>query len=660
MNTTGLPRHADQRRMSLLLAAVTLVVIPHAFNLPSSVMAFFGVLVLWRFAILRQSIAPPNRAWLMLLTVAGAGLVFAEYQRFYGPEAGASLFVVGLGLKLMELKSPRDIYLVVFLAFFVAVTQYLFSQSIPMAAYTLVTVVLLITVLISFNSGDHFLWSAGFKLAGLMVMQAIPIMIILFVLFPRITGPLWKLPDDRRIARTGLSDTIEPGSISRLGLSQEPAFRVDFDGPPPPPHQRYWRGPVFWHTDGQRWTLSRESLPHSIERVQFKGQIYHYTVTLEPLSQRWVFALDLPARYPLELTQSAEYLLASRDKISERRRYGLTSYLDYATGPLSDREKALGLELPKDLPRRIMHLVRGWQDEAEQPADMIQRALQFFREQPFFYTLSPPPTLGNPVESFLFETRRGFCEHYATSFVVLMRSAGIPARVVTGYQGGQWNPMGRFLEVKQADAHAWAEVWLEETGWTRVDPTAAVAPERIEQGVDVDTQIVAGEVRFNAVNEAIAEQAFHLRNLLRHTRMVWASIDHAWDRWILGYGAEKQTKLLKRLGITDWRSLALWLSGLLALILLAIALLILPRRGRKTDRALTLYARFLNKMARRGLIKLPTEGPLTFAHRARSFAPTSQAEIDRITEIFVKIRYGRGATSEDIQKLDRAIKTFRL
>ena len=659
MKPPALSLETDRQRLGLLLTAVLLVVAPHVFNLEISIMAFFGLLAAWRCAVMYRKTPLPGRALLFLLTLSGAGLVFAEYHRFYGREAGASLFVVGLGLKLMELKSSRDAYLVVFLAFFVAVTQYLFSQSIPMAAYTLAIVVLLVTALISLNSSGNFPLKARFKLAGLMVAQAMPIMIVLFILFPRIAGPLWHLPEDGHGAKAGLSETIEPGSISRLGLSQEPAFRVDFEGAPPPPNQRYWRGPVFWHTDGRRWTLPPEKPLPASERPRLSGQSYRYTITLEPHNQRWVFALDLPGSFPVELMQTGEYLLTSKDKIAERKQYRLASYTDFSTGPLGEREKALGLELPSKPSSRLTELVKSWQVAASKPEELVRRALRYFREEPFFYTLNPPLMPDDAVEGFLFGTRRGFCEHYATAFVVLMRIAGIPSRVVTGYQGGQWNPVGRFLEVKQADAHAWAEVWLAGHGWTRIDPTAAVAPERIEQGLDVDTQLAAGEIRFNAAAGALADQAFRLRSFLRQTRMVWASVDHAWDRWVLSYGADSQTRFLERLGIVDWRSLALGLGGALALILSIIALLILPKRRLKTDQALAVYARFLKKMARQGLVKQPAEGALAFARRAGPLAPEARARINRITALFLKIRYGRGSTPEDIKTLKRLVAALR-
>lgn len=659
MNSLSLSSASERRRFELLLASVLLVAIPHATHLSHGIMAFFGLLIAWRFANLHGKVRLPSPALFFVLTVTGAGVVFGEYHRFYGREAGASLLVVGLGLKLMELKSRRDAYLLVFLGFLVASTQYLFSQSIPMAVYTLAIVVLLVTNLISLNCGDGLPLPAQLRLAGVMVAQAIPIMLVLFVFFPRVMGPLWTLPEDRRISTSGLSDTLEIGSITRLGLSQELAFRVDFEGPLPPPQQRYWRGPVFWHSDGQRWTLPLE-IPLPPQRDASRhGPAYRYTMTIEPHHQRWVLAMDLPSQFSSELTQTAEYLLLSKDKIDARRQFQLVSHPAYNTGGLTEREKRLGLQLPRRISERTRALVADWQSKDSPPEGVVRLALDYFHEQPFVYTLNPPPTTGDPLDSFLFSTRRGFCEHYATSFVILMRIAGIPARVVTGYQGGQWNTVGNFLEVKQADAHAWAEVWLADKGWTRVDPTESVAPGRIDHGLDIEAQLVAGEIRFNADEGAVLGQGWLLRNSWRQARMAWASVDHAWDRWVLSYSPKKQAKLFARLGIGGRRDLALWLSGIFAVVLTLATRLILRQRQARPDKAMQLYTIFLQKMARHGFSKLPQEGALDFSRRIDRLKPEDAAVVQQITETFLRLRYHRTHRPDDLRTLARMIKTLR-
>lgn len=650
----------DRQRLGMLLAAVMLIVLPHTANLESSIMAYVGLLLIWRGAALFDRAGLPNRWLLLLLTMAGAGLVYAEYHRFYGREAGAALFTVGLSLKLMELKSSRDAYLVVFLACFVAVTQFLFSQSIAMAAYALAIVMMLVASLIGFNSPDTFTPRQRLKFSAVMVGQALPLMIILFIFFPRIAGPLWKLPDDTPQATSGLSDTVEPGAISRLALSQAPAFRVDFNGGRPPPSKLlYWRGPVFWKTDGHRWTLAAENNAPPPTPI-WRGPAVAYTVTLEPHQQHWVLALDMPSAFPSTVRQSGDYQLLARDKLNERARFRLESHTDYNTGELTPREIKLGLELPRVPSMRMKTLIEGWQAENREPAQIVQQALRHFREDEFFYTLNPPPLGDDPVDEFLFESRRGFCEHYATAFVVLMRAAGLPARLVTGYQGGQWNNVGRFLEVKQADAHAWVEVWLQGQGWTRIDPTAAVAPERIERGLDVDTQIAEGEIRFNLPEGALGQGSSLLSGYWRQSRMLWASIDHRWNQWVLSYGPENQARLLQRLGVFDWRGLAGWLAGGLGLAGGLISLWILPRRPPRPEQIMRIYGQFLRKLARRGHIRQPAEGALDFARRIEpTLSHGATDDMHRIVKLFIRIRYGRESTLADVRELKRLVRSFR-
>lgn len=644
----------------LLLAAVAFVALPHVFNLHLVICGFFGCCVAWRWAELRHPRLHPTKAALFLITILGGALVFLVYHRFYGREPGAALFMVGLGLKLLEMHGKRDVFLVIFLAFFVALTQYLFSQSIPMALYTLIAVALSVAVLIAMTGGQDWPVRVAMRQSAAMVGQALPIMAVLFVFFPRVHGPLWGLPEEDRSGRTGLSDTIEPGAVSRLGSSYQTAFRVDFEGARPPPSQLYWRGPVFWRTDGRAWTLPpREQPLDRARKPEFRGPGVAYTITLEPHHRTWVFALDLPAEFPAELKETADYRLLSADKVEERRQYRLVSHTGYRTGPLSSQERQAGLQLHGTPTERVRDLVADWKSAAADDANrVVEQALGYFREQPFVYTLSPPATEGDPVDSFLFDTRRGFCEHYASAFVYLMRVAGIPSRIVAGYQGGQWNKLGGFLEVRQADAHAWAEVWLPGRGWVRIDPTAAVAPERVENGIDADQQAGAADVVFNAAGNAIGSRARNLRYWLGQGRQVWASVDHAWTRWVLSYDPESQKQLWSSLGIEDWLHLALWLGGLLTVGAAAALLLFVPRR--RIDPALRAYQGFLTKLGRHGIIRQPGEGPADFGRRAATERPEAAALIGEITGHFVRLRYGVGAGPNELARLRRAVRALRI
>ena len=419
---------------------------------------------------------------------------------------------------------------------------------------------------------------------------------------------------------------------------------------------RYWRGPVFWFTNGDKWTLLPTMPILSGTEPRLNGGFHSYLITIEPHQQRWVFALDLPDSIPDELEKTTDYQLLAKTDITERKQYRLSSGTVYTTGPLNNRETKRALQLPPNIGSRLQTLVKGWKEENPSPKSLVDRALRYFREEKFYYTLNPPLLHDNPVETFLFVTRRGFCEHFATSFVILMRIGGVPARVVTGYQGGQWNSVGRFLEVKQADAHAWAEVWLPESGWTRVDPTAAVAPERIEHGVDVETQVAFGEIRFNLMGDLAASRGLGFRNLSRRARMIAASIDHGWNSWVLAYGTENQGRFFQWLGVFDWRMIAAWVSNGLIFSLLAVAWFILPKRSANNDPAKRIYQKFLKKIADHGVIPHIGEGPVHFSERVVKNKPELAKSVKCITQLYVRIRYEPFHDANDLNTLAGMVK----
>lgn len=640
-----------RRSLPLLCAALALVVSPHAADLPLDLPGFVWLACAWRLAMQYGKAPAPSRISLFLLTLAGAGLVYLHYHKIYGREAGTALFLVGLGLKLLEMRSLRDLYLVVYLALFVAVTEYLFSQSIPIAAYTLGVVTLLMSCLIGLNGGESLGLAGRLRLGAKMVAQAIPVMVVLFLFLPRIAGPLWKLPEDEPSGKTGLSDSMEPDEISRLGLSRETAFRVDFEGALPPPQERYWRGPVFWLFDGRRWTAGYDTPLPARQPPQLSGATYRYALTLEPHRRRWVFPLETVETFPTELTRVEDGFLLAAEPIRERRRYVLSSRPAATFGPLTEGERRRALQIPGMPDARVRELVNGWLLENPSAEAVAQRALRHFREEPFVYSLRPPAIAGDPVAGFLFDTRRGFCEHYSGAFVYLMRVAGVPARVVTGYQGGHWNRVGHFLEVAQADAHAWAEIWLDGNGWARIDPTAAVAPERIEREMEFAAGADGAVVFASPVAEALGERLSSLRGLMREAGLMWDAVDHAWVQWVLAYGPENQGRFLDRLGIVDWNRLVYWLTGLLGALALVSFALLWPRARGTADPALRIYRRVAAKLERLGLHRGPAEGMADFAARVARTRPELAASFGRFTELFLAIRYGGAEPATALERL---------
>ncbi len=645
-----------KQSLIFLLLSIGLITLPHSWHLPVPLFAFFSFLWCWRFIGIWRPAWLPNGPIIFLLTVSAIALLYSQHHGVLGRDAGTALFVTALGLKLLEIKSPRDILLCVYLAFIVAATQFLYQQSILMAAYTLFVCCVLLGTLISINSKNPQTLRS-LKTAAIIIAQALPIAIVVFILFPRIDAPRWMLFDDKHQAISGLSDTLEPGSISSLGMSDELAFRVKFKGAVPPPKLRYWRGPVFSYTDGQRWKESRNRFfKKFMDKPRFQGDAYQYTLLMEPQNHHWIYALEMPAEYSKPLQRNRFYQLITSSNPDERAEYQITSYPHYNTGYITKTERRDNLQLPKMPSEKITALVKQLGGFDKQPEDFIAHTFNHFRTENFHYTLMPPLMEENPIETFLFETQYGFCSHYATAFVYLMRVAGIPARVIGGYQGGELNEVGGFLEVRQANAHAWTEVWLKNKGWVRFDPTTAIAPERVEQDVNIERQIATGAVDFTPVT-----LGSHTMNWLKHTRQLWNSLDYNWQRWVINYNNSNQSRLFESLGIQDIKTLLYWLFIGVGCMSAILSWVVLRTHHSKTDPAVLLYQRFCKKLAKQGDLLIKTgEGPRIFAARIKAKYPHLSQDVDAITDLFIKIRYQPGSDSEDLKSLKNLLKYFKV
>ena len=647
---SSLSRHS----LIFLLTSIGLITLPHAFHLPIPVFGFFCLTLMWRFAGIWRKEWLPSRMTLFLTMVFGIVLLYSQHKGMFGRDAGTPLFVTALGLKLLEIHGKREIYLVVFLAFIVAASQFLYEQSILMAGYILLVCAVLLATLIIQNSRQPQTTSA-LKTALLIIGQALPIALVVFVLFPRMEAPHWFWLEDENRARSGLGNTLEPGSISDLSLSDELVFRVEFIGEPPPPKQRYWRGPVYSFTDGVRWKAPAGHHASPPATPVFQDKFYRYTLLMEPQKESWVFALEMAAQFDPELRRNSLYQLLTNKKPGERAEYHITSYPFYNTGKLSEAEQKENLQLPEPASAKIAELVEQMQGFETDPEVFIRNLLNYFHEQDFHYTLTPPLMPEKPIEAFLFEYRSGFCSHYATAFVYLMRVEGIPARVVGGYQGGEFNKLGGFLEIRQADAHAWAEVWLAGKGWSRVDPTAAIAPERIERGVNIDLQIASRAVNFSP----LAMDAGTL-SWLKRSRQFWQSMDYNWQRWVINYDSNSQIQFLANLGINDWLAMAGWLIGSVGSISLLLGWWLLKRQPRRVDKSLLIYRHFCRKMAKAGIAVKPGEGARDFAARAARLRPDLAAQIEQITGIFIRLRYEAKAHADDLRRLKKLTGSLRV
>ena len=640
-----------------VILSLALVLLPHFGRLPLWMATVIVILLGWRLAaIARPRLMPHKLVLLMVALGTGSGVVL-HFGTLFGKTAGTAFLSVLLAIKLLESCSKRDYMLLIAMSFFIVVTNFFFTQSIPTAVMTLLLVVVLVMTMISINQDQAGLNTAErARLALKLVAQAFPLMLILFLLFPRIPGPLWKLPDDGQQARTGMSDTMSPGSISELIQSDAVAFRVQFESLPPAQRQLYWRGQVLWYFDGRTWEPGRHN-PTTDPRLEILGQPVDYTITLEPHDRRWLFALDMPGQVPDDVRYNANFLLRSGQVIDSLHRYSLKSFLEYRIQPrISHWESSAGLKLPPASNPRTLALGQRWQARYSSPQQIIDRALQMFNEEDYRYTLLPPLTPGfDPADQFLFDTRAGFCEHYASAFTLLMRAAGIPARVVIGYQGGEMNPLNGVMTVRQSNAHAWSEVWLAGRGWVRVDPTASIAPQRIENSLDA--ALAADEYR-----------PLHMRlnnGVLKALHQYWDAIDNRWNQWVIRYDQTAQQSMLSSLLDQD---VDIYAIARLMIITFAVVFgimafnLLRPRRARHLQPCQRLYQRYCNKLARAGLPRAPHEGPDDYLHRAVRQFPQHADMIRLITAIYINARYrsrNRPAQMDRMKTLIRRLKLRR-
>jgi transglutaminase-like putative cysteine protease len=602
-----------------------------------------AALVLARIALPPQWRAlTRHRRWLLpLLAIAGAVGIRTELGYFVARDPCVQFLYLLVGIKFIESRDTRDGTLLICLALFLSLTQFFYLQTIGAALSTVPVLFALGGTLASLRGGTPVAasdWRALLRSTTHLILQGIPLAALLFVLFPRLAGPLWGSPTEAG-ARSGLSDTMRPGSISELSLSDAVAFRVDFNGRPPPPALRYWRGPVLSRFDGREWRAVYKLLPGKFVPRQVRP--IEYTVTLEPHGKVWLFALEHPSSLPRSPNNDPlapagneiAYLtydqqLVAKAAVVQAVRYTQRSSLRDSY-PGTDDNPRESLQLPRNNPRTLA-FAKEMREGVDSDRAYVNAVLNWFHTEPFVYTLAPPLLDRDPVDGFLFDTRRGFCEHYAGAFVVLLRAAGIPARVVTGYQGGEMNLDGDYMIVRQSDAHAWAEALLDGQ-WQRFDPTAAVAPSRIERGLGA--ALPAGEqVPYFARLEM---------TWIKSLRLKWDSVNYQWQRGVVGFNIERQRDLLAGFGLEDarpWQLVAV-VAGAVFIwgsLLLGAAQL---RRSR-VDAEVVLWNALCRRLGSAGLARAPEEGPLAYTRRAAKRWPQWGSVLARIGERYAQLHYG--------------------
>jgi transglutaminase-like putative cysteine protease len=613
-----------------LLLCVLMVTAPHAAHLPLWVSALSTMLLLWRGYLAFTGRPLPNRPLLLTITVASLTGILVEFHTLFGREVGVTLLMLLSALKLMEVKTNRDAMGLIYPLCFIIITNFFYSQSLLTGLYLLATLLVITVVWVHLHApGSAF--KSRLKIAAILLWQAIPLTLILFVLFPRVQGPLWGLPQDA-YAGSGLDDKMSPGSLGRLSLSDAVAFRVTYQGKVPRRDQMYWRGPVLWDFDGRTWTpghATRGVAPHFSDT----GQPVEYNVTLEPHNKNWLFALEMPDKISVPARITSDFQILSPEPVNARLRYQARSELTYhANLQESATQLKRALQLPPGLNPRAQQLARSWHEQSRDNMEVIRLALANFHQQNFHYTLDPQPV--DSIDDFLFTTRQGYCEHYASSFVFLMRAAGIPARVVTGYLGGEYNAVGNYYIVRQSDAHAWAEVWLDATGWQRIDPTAAISPERVERGLStVQTATQLGIAR---------------AQWLHDLRMNWDALSYQWNQWVIGYNSERQFAYLSRLGLASLSQQVMYLAAGLGIVITLFALYMLRHLlKRERDKTQSAWLKVCRKLSRAGLPRAPHEGPHDYAARVAAARPDLAAAIEDLAERYIALRYEPSPNGHD-------------
>ncbi len=653
----------DKADTLLLIFACFFVLLPHADHVKWWVNASCAMLLIWRGWLTLSGRRLPA-AWLLLpVALMMMGGVYLTHRTFFGREAGVTMLVLLLTCKLLEMHAKRDLFVVIFLGFFLLLTSFFYQQTIFAAILTLTGLCLLLTAQLSFHyTGAVPPLLNRLKLGASILGLAIPLTVIAFVLFPRIQGPLWGLPGDAQSGRSGLSKTMSPGNISELAQSEEIAFRVKFDTLIPAKPQLYWRGIVMNQFDGRSWSQEEKRSSYKTDQdknwIKYAGQPIRQEITLEANGQNWLFALDMPAGKPaLEGTTGTVAIInklmeTRREQITnDRLKYTIESYTSYSLEAGSTRDMvADSLKLPEGYNPRT--LAFGAELRQQYPDDMqlIWAILNYFRREAYSYTLEPPRLGKHSADEFLFDTKAGFCEHYASAFVLLMRAANIPARVVAGYQGGNLNSVDGYLEIRQSDAHAWAEVWLEGKGWIRVDPTAAVAPERVQRSLNyaVPRQGLAGLINLSPDGISFFNQV----------RMQWSAVNNSWNQWVLNYNQNTQRSLLNSMGLAkvDWAQMTMLFFVATSLILGLISLPLIRNRPRVTalDKV---YFSFCRKMEKKTAARALHEGPKAYLERLRNSLPAAEFEnAERFLTLYASARYGKDPGPEST--LIRRLKTL--
>ncbi|VXD01482.1 Protein-glutamine gamma-glutamyltransferase [Pseudomonas sp. 8Z] len=638
-----------------LLVAQVLVILPHLLHLPLWVVGLWLLAAVWRIQIFRMRLRYPGglaKGALLLAVLAG---ILLSRGTLIGLDAAVVLLISTFILKLVEMQTRRDALVLIFLGFFCVVTAYLFDDGIVAALYSLLPTLALLAALVGLQQSAFAArpW-ATLRLAASLMLQAVPLMLLLFLFFPRL-GPLWSLPMPSDKGVTGLSDSMEPAEIAELSRSPELVFRASFTGAIPPREQLYWRALTLERFDGRRWSQSGYAAIPRAPEWQQRGEAIDYSIIMQASGKPWLLTLDVAEAGAENSRMMSDFRWQRVRPVDRPLLYQARSWPQALREPQADAAMLRrALQLPAEGDPRSRQWAAELRREYADDQALVTALLSHFNREPYVYTLRPQPLGRDSIDEFLFDTRRGFCAHYAGAMTFVLRAAGVPARVVTGYQGGEPNPDGNYVQVRQFDAHAWVEYWVQGQGWRSVDPTFQVAPQRIEQGL---AEALGADERF-LDDQPFSPLRYRELAWLNELRLQWDSLNYGWQRWVLGYQGEQQVQLLQSwLGNLDWQRLALALLSIGGLLLGALALWLLKPWQQRRDPMQALFGRFERLLYRQGLRRAPGEGARAFSERAAGALPEQAAAIRHFANCFERQQYAE--TSSAPGELREALRALR-
>ncbi len=661
-----------------VLLAQQCVLFPLYFFLPAWITAINILIALVvYFRVIKHNWSIPVWLKVALTCLATIGVVLT-FHRLAGRDAGVALISIMYGLKILEVKSNRDVYVLTLLGFFILLAGFLFSQSPLIALYQFIPIAAIFNCLTSLQSlginqrlVDQSLLSTIRRLSKYLIL-AVPMMMILFVFFPRLSGPIWKMPGSSR-AISGISDTMSPGAVSGLQLSEEVAFRVKFEGNAPSAANMYWRTLVLDDFDGFSWArtdgvhtrYNLESAVKKMSTVQADSNI-QYEISLEKTRQKWLTLLEMATEIPKQSVMSTDYSVQVRYRISDRIRYKASSQLNLKLeNKLNQAQRILATRIPESGNQRSREWAKEERSKHNSDKEYILSLLARINQQPYFYTLSPPIMERNTIDSFWLDQKQGFCEHYSGAFVFLARAAGVPARVVVGYQGAEKNPMSNYWIVRHSNAHAWTEVWLENEGWVRVDPTAAIAPHRVEELLRADYR------QRDSLFDDFGFGAVDIENISTFKRIQYwfDQANTGWNDWVLDYGRDKQQNLLKGLGLSKLNSSQI---VFLMFILLGIFLVWVSwkwlRVKKPSDAIANSIQILINKLESIGIQVQSSKGVIELVKEIQNennlyhrIDPNSRNQLINLLETYSKLRYSKEKITQTSEKdFHRQVKALRI